>query len=130
LEKNIESPTTSLKKPFPTSNGETEPDSSLWSKEDKENLKIYGLKLIHENCDLSVKQSKNLPQNALIVSYNVEDKLYHDIVQSYAKVKVFDAYYDRFGKDSILSINLTNGRISPRLYGGTKPDSSKKRNQG
>jgi hypothetical protein len=71
-----------------------------------------------------------LPQNALIVSYNVEDKLYHDIVQSYAKVKVFDAYYDRFGKDSILSINLTNGRISPRLYGGTKPDSSKKRNQG
>jgi len=41
--------------------------------------------------------------------------------------KVFDAYYDKFGRDVVQSITYTQGRINPKLYGATKPDDVKRK---
>lgn len=70
--------------------------------------------------------SKNLPINSYLVKYNFCDKIFYDIVQSHSKTKIFDSYYDKFGKGAILSISWTDGRVNPRLYGATKPDTEKR----
>jgi hypothetical protein len=118
----------SSEKPSNKSSGETEPSiKSLWTKEDKEDLKKYSIKILHENCDRSMANSKNLPSNSHLIQYKLNGTIFLDIVQSYTMSKVFDAYYDKFGRDVVQSITYTQGRINPKLYGATKPDDVKRK---
>lgn len=118
----------SSEKPSNKSSGETEPSiKSPWTKEGKEDLKKYSIKILHENCDRSMANSKNLPSNSHLIQYKLNGTIFLDIVQSYTKSKVFDAYYDKFGRDVVQSITYTQGRINPILYGATKPDDVKRK---
>jgi len=116
-------------KPSQQSNGETEPKSkkSCWTPSDLENFKKYGLFMIHENCDKSLANNKSLPLNSHIVTYEYQGIICYDIVQSNAKVKIFDCYYDKLGNgNSIKSIKWTDGRVNPKSYGYTKPERKKR----
>ena len=64
-----------------------------------------------------------LPTDIHIVTYKVGDEITFDAVRAYAKVDIFDEYYDKLkGKGEIISIKSGYGKIKPKLYGKIKTD--------
>jgi hypothetical protein len=114
------------KKPTPILNGEIELEIG-WTPSEKEEMKKHGVKLLHERCDKLMAKSKHLPLNSYLIHYKLNEVHYYDIVQTHARVKAFDVYYDKYGKDTLVSITWTDGRVNPKLYGATKPDEPKKK---
>ena len=84
------------------------------------------LNIIHKDCDKSLSKDKSLPVNSYLVTYLVKDIEKYDIVQAGGKVEVFDNYYDEYGKGSLQSIQWTDGKVSPKVYGYV-PKETKKR---
>lgn len=101
--------------------------SSIWTKEEKEEIRKFGVRILHEKCDKVMAESKQLPLNSYLVTYEVHGTTLYDIVQSHSQVKIFDAYYDKFGTGVLQSMKWTKGTINPKLYGATKPDDPKKK---
>lgn len=102
---------------------------NVWTKQEKEDIKRMGVKILHEKCDRFMAESKQLPLDSYLVTYEVNGKILYDIVQCSAKVKIFDAYYDKFGKGALKSMVWTSGTVNPKLYGATKPEQPKKRSR-
>jgi len=118
----------SSKKPSLQSSGEIDRSvDTVWSKQEKEKLRGWGVKILHEKCDKFMAESKQLPLDSYLVTYEVNGNILHDIVQCSAKVKIFDAYYDKFGQGVLKSMVWTSGTVNPKLYGATKPEQPKKR---
>lgn len=118
----------SSKKPSQELNGEIDRSTeSIWTRQEKEDIRKTGVKIIHEKCDKIMAESKQLPLDSYLVTYVVNNLTLYDIVQCAARVKIFDAYYDKFGKDALQDISWTEGRVNPKLYGATKPEPPKKR---
>jgi hypothetical protein len=84
------------------------------------------LNIIHKDCDKSLAQDKSLPVNSYLVIYCVKDVEKYDIVQSGARIEVFDNYYDEYGKGALKEIKWTEGTVNPKTYGYV-PKESKKR---
>lgn len=82
------------------------------------------VKILHQNCDKSLANNKNLPRNSYLIGYLDAEEKKFDIVQSNSKVKIFDHYYDEYR--NIISIDWTNGTINPKTYDFTKPEKRKK----
>jgi hypothetical protein len=118
----------SSKKPIPQFNGEIDRSiDTVWTKQEKEDIKKTGVKILHEKCDKLLAESKQLPLDSYLVTYEVNGVTLYDIVQCSAKVKIFDAYYDKFGAGALKSMKWTDGTVNPKLYGATKPEQPKKR---
>lgn len=118
----------SSKKPSQQLSGEIDRSiESVWTKQEKEDIRKAGVKIIHEKCDKIMAESKQLPLDSYLITYEVNGNTLYDIVQCSAKVKIFDAYYDKFGKGALKSMVWTSGTINPKLYGATKPEPPKKR---
>ena len=105
---------------------EEEKSKTSWTKEEKELIHTYGCQLIAENATTEQLENKQLPTDTMIVSYKVEDKLYKDLCRG-TTVKIFDLYYDKFGKDSIQKIDYGHGTINPAQWGYKAPSPKKKR---
>ena len=100
--------------------------SDAWSEHEKElSRQIYGCEIIQQRCNKLDSENPQLPNDAYIISYNHEDKIYHDITRGNKQVDLFDMYYDKFGKD-LKSIEWAKGRVNPRVW-GYKPPEKKKR---
>lgn len=120
----------SSKKPTQQFNGEIDRSiDTVWTKQEKEDIRKTGVKILHEKCDKLLAESKQLPLDSYLVAYEVNGILLYDIVQSAAKVKIFDAYYDKFGAGVLKSMVWTSGTVNPKLYGATKPEAPKKRSR-
>ena len=100
---------------------------TVWTKTEKEEIRKLGVKILHEKCDKVMAESKQLPLDSYLVTYEVNGVTLYDIVQCASKVKIFDAYYDKFGMGVLKSMAWTSGTINPKLYGATKPDEPKKK---
>lgn len=100
---------------------------TVWTKQEKEKIRGWGVKILHEKCDKVMAESKQLPLDSYLVTYEVNGVTLYDIVQCASKVKIFDAYYDKFGTGVLKSMVWTSGTINPKLYGATKPDEPKKK---
>ena len=87
-----------------------EKSTTSWTKEEKELIHTYGCQLIAENATTEQLENKQLPTDTMIVSYKVEDKLYKDLCRG-TTVKIFDLYYDKFGKDSVQKIDYGYGLL-------------------
>ncbi len=99
----------------------------IWDDTDKkQTLKQYGIALLKSECDPDNARDGTLPSNSFLVTINYDGSVFHDIVQCYNASAAFDAYYDKFGKQSVVSIVNTSGRVNPKLY-GFKPYEKKKR---
>ena len=83
------------------------------------------MKIIHQKCEKSLSNNKSLPINSYLVGYILEDIKSYDIVQASSQVEVFDYYHDL--TKNVLSIEWTSGKVSPKVYGYTKPEAKKKR---
>lgn len=98
-----------------------------WDLDDKTHyLKKYSVLLIKSDCRPGDAKDSSLPVNSYIVKIDIDGEMYYDIVQANAKVKIFDAYYDKFGLPGIVSITWTDGKVNPKLW-GYKPPEKKKR---
>ena len=82
------------------------------------------VKIIHQDCEKSLSKNKSLPTDSYLVTYILEEKTKNDIVQSVSQADIFDYYYDLY--KNIISIEWTDGKISPRFYGQTKPEKKKR----
>jgi hypothetical protein len=69
---------------------------------------------------------KKLPTDTSIVSYVVEGKVLKDLCRG-SLVKIFDLYYDKFGKGSVQGIDFGNGTLNPSQWGYKPPEKKRKR---
>lgn len=98
----------------------------VWSNQEKETSKSrYGCEILQEQCTRQDAKNKQLPIDSHLVTYEIDDNIFHDIIKTSRKVGIFDMYYDKFG-NCLKSIEWTDGKVSPRLW-GYKPPQSKKR---
>ncbi len=77
------------------------------------------IKILHKKCDTYLAKNKSLPINSYLICYCDNGEVFCDIAQG-SRFSIFDCYYDQYRK--VISINWTDGRINPRVYG----ESSKK----
>ena len=103
-----------------------EKSTTTWTKEEKELIHTYGCQLIAENATVEQIEDRQLPTDTMIVSYLVEDKLQKDLCRG-STVRIFDLYYDKFGKGSKQGINYGNGTVNPNQWGYKAPSPKKKR---
>ena len=105
---------------------------AYWTPKEKEDLSTrYSTSLIKENCNQEEMSDKTLPSDAYIVTYKIGDSVRNDLVRCHAKVNIFDMYYDKFGGDSIVSIEYGPGIVSPKTWGlpvASKPKKRVRRN--
>ena len=107
-----------------TSTKENKPE--VWSNQEKETSRSrYGCEILQERCTRQDAKNKQLPLDSHLVTYEIDGNVFHDIIKTSRKVGIFDMYYDKFG-NCLKSIEWTDGRVSPRLW-GYKPPQPKKR---
>ena len=105
-----------------------EKSKATWTKEEKDLIQTYGCQLIAENATTEQLENKQLPTDTMIVSYKVEDKLYKDLCRG-TTVKIFDLYYDKFGKGALQKIDYGNGTVNPNQWGYKAPPQKRKRSR-
>ena len=100
--------------------------TEVWSNHEKETSKSrYGCEILQERCTKQDAKNRQLPLDSYLVTYVIDGNTFYDIVKTSKRVSVFDMYYDKFG-NCLKSIEWTDGRVSPRLW-GYKPPQTKKR---
>ena len=98
----------------------------VWSNHEKETSKSrYGCEILQERCNKQDAKNRQLPLDSYLVTYVIDENIFYDIVKTSKRVSVFDMYYDKFG-NCLKSIEWTDGRVSPKLW-GYKPPQTKKR---
>ena len=72
--------------------------SEVWSNQERETSKSrYGCEILHQKCTRQEAKNKQLPTDSHLVTYIVDDNIFHDIIRTSKKVNIFDMYYDKFG---------------------------------
>ena len=101
---------------------------TYWTIKEKENLpNKYSTELLVENASLEEQKNTQFPLDAYIVTYKDSNgDVRKDIVRATAKVDLFDMYYDKFGANSLISMDYGHGTVNPKLYGMKAPEKPKK----
>ena len=81
-----------------------------------------------ENATLEQIKDFSLPNDTYQIHYKVNNNsdTHVDLCRG-TRVKIFDLYYDKFGKGSIIKIDFGYGRVNPRMWGYKQPEKKKKR---
>nr|BDD47461.1 hypothetical protein 36 [Pelagibacteraceae bacterium] len=81
------------------------------------------IQLVAEAIDVDKFDDKQLPSDTHLITFTKDGKKQVDAVRAYTMVDIFDAYYDKLGKENpIHSIKSGYGKIRPKLYGKIKSD--------
>jgi hypothetical protein len=97
-----------------------------WTSVEKETCKTrYNCEIMIENGSYADVCTKDVPNDAYIVKYMVDDKICFDLTRG-TRVRIFDMYWDKF-RDNLKSINFGHGRINPKLWGYKKPEKKKRK---
>ena len=102
----------------------------IWTTEEKSKIKSqYGCEMLVENGSLQDVSSQDVPTDAYIVTYTLDDQVKYDLTRG-TKTNLFDMYYDKF-KQGLRDIKYGQGNISPKLWGyRNKQTGKKKRRKG
>ena len=84
------------------------------------------MKFIHQDCDASLAEDRNLPYTAYLVEYLQDGITKFDIVTAPKQVEIFDHYWDNYRNDFV-NMTQTEGRVNPKLWGIKPKKESKKR---
>ena len=86
------------------------------------------MKILFENCDPDKAEDRTLPNNSFLVEYKVDDGAVssYDIAAAAKQSEIFDHYYDKY-KKGFVTMNQTEGRINPKLYGVKAPETKKRK---
>ena len=93
----------------------------------KFNPSDYSCELILENTTLEKANDKKFPTDAFNIVYLVNDEKRLDVIRSSKMVNVFNFYCDKYGKNSVQSIDYGYGSVSPGLWGNSKPTPKKRK---
>lgn len=98
-----------------------------WTPAEKENSKQkYGCEILVENGTWEQVCTKEAPNDARIVKYEVDGQICYDLTRANKQVDIFDMYWDKF-REGIKSIEFGHGRISPKLWGYKSPEKKKRK---
>ena len=95
--------------------------------EDKFKPSDYWCDIILEKTTIEKADDRSLPTDAFNVFYIVDGKQHLDVTRSEKMVNVFDFYFDKYGKNSVQSIQYGYGSVNPGLWGNSKPTQKKRR---
>ena len=85
-------------------------------------------KILVSNGSLADVNSVQVPTDAFIIKYVVDDKTILDLSRG-TKTKLFDMYWDKF-KGGLKDIQYGKGNISPKMWGYQSPNGSKRKKKG
>ena len=86
----------------------------------------YSCQVLLERTTLEAANDKSFPTDARLIWYIVGNQKFVDLVRCAKVSKLFDMYYDKYGKGSIQKIDFGYGQMNPKLW-GNKPKKEKKR---
>jgi len=87
----------------------------------------YGCQILQEKTTLEKANDKSLPTDAKLVWYVVDGVEYIDLTRCGKTSKLFDMYYDRYGKGSVQRIDFGYGTVNPKSWGYEPPKGKKKK---
>ena len=103
-----------------------ETKETFWTTTEKETSKeIYGTEILIENGSLDEVNTKDAPSDASVITYEIDGTVHRDLTRG-PRVKLFDMYYDKYGKGAVQSIEYGHGTIRPNLW-NVKPPERKRR---
>jgi hypothetical protein len=98
-----------------------------WTSEEKKEVPSqYGCELLFQRTTLQQIKDPNLPSDAYIVIYRVDNETFMDLCRG-RRVNIFDMYYDKYGPGSVQKIDWGYGKINPRLWGHKTSEGKKKK---
>jgi hypothetical protein len=74
------------------------------------------VKILHQDCDLTVANTRDLPYNTYIVTYIDDGRVCYDIVQPNKQIEIFDHYWDKYKEDFKPPWYQSEGRVNPKLW--------------
>jgi hypothetical protein len=104
----------------------TETKMEHWTPAEKETCKSrYGCEILVENGSYVEVCNKEVPNDAYIIKYLVDDKICFDLTRG-SKLRLFDMYWDKF-RENLKDIDYGYGRINPKLWGIKTPEKKKRK---
>ena len=111
----------------PTRANEEEKSMYSWTSTEKESSKKkYSCEIMIENGTWEQVHTTDCPNDARIVTYEVDGETRYDLTRSSKAVYIFNMYWDKF-RDGLKKIEYGMGRINPKLWGYQAPTSKKKK---
>ena len=86
----------------------------------------YSCQVLLERTTLEAANDKSFPTDARLIWYIVGNQKFIDLVRCTKVSKLFDMYYDKYGKGAVQKIDFGYGTVNPKLW-GVKPKEQKKR---
>lgn len=104
----------------------TEKHMDYWTPAEKENCKSrYGCDILVENGSYADVCTKDVPNDAYIVKYIVDEKICFDLTRG-TRSRLFDMYWDKF-RENVKSIEFGYGRMNPKTWGYQAPKTKKRK---
>ena len=85
-----------------------------------------GVKILRQDCDPSLAEDRSFPYTAFLVEYKQDGMTKFDIVTAPKRVDIFDYYWDLYRHDFV-TMNQTEGRLNPKMYGYKAKEDKKKK---
>ena len=105
---------------------EKEEMASFGSNFNQINPSDYSCQILLEKTTLEAANDKSFPTDARLIWYVVDGIEHIDLTRCSKVVKLFDMYYDKYGKGAVQKIDFGFGTVNPKLW-GIKAKSDKKR---
>ena len=86
----------------------------------------YGCQILLEKTTIEAANDKSFPNDARLIWYIVDGVEHVDLTRCPKMSKLFDMYYDKYGKGAVQKIDFGYGTVNPKLW-GNKPKKEKKR---
>ena len=86
----------------------------------------YSCQILLEKTTLEAANNTSFPNDARLIWYVSNGVEYIDLTRCSKVSKLFDMYYDKYGKDAVKKIEFGYGTANPKLW-GQKPKKEKKR---
>ena len=86
----------------------------------------YSCQVLLEKTTLEAANDRSFPTDARLIWYVVDGVEHIDLVRCSKVVRLFDMYYDKYGKGAVQKIDFGYGTVNPKLW-GNKPKKDKKR---
>ena len=104
----------------------TETQMESWTPAEKETCKTrYGCDIMIENGSYAEVCTKDVPNDAYIVKYMVDNKICFDLTRG-TRTRLFDMYWDKF-RENLKSIDFGFGTINPKTWGYQAPKTKKRK---
>lgn len=97
-----------------------------WTASEREgSRKRYGCEIMIENGTWEQVNTKECPNDARIVKYELDGQIRYDLTRGQKTVSIFNMYWDKF-REGLKSIEYGQGSYNPKLW-GTPSSETKKR---